>query len=64
MDEAWNVVSEITRGQLADAAILTTGSAEGSYLQPALQLVGKKGRVVITALGHPDETQQASRCST
>jgi S-(hydroxymethyl)glutathione dehydrogenase/alcohol dehydrogenase len=55
MDEAWNVVSEITRGQLADAAILTTGTAEGSYLQPALQLVGKKGRVVITALGHPDE---------
>jgi S-(hydroxymethyl)glutathione dehydrogenase/alcohol dehydrogenase len=55
MDEAWNVVSSITRGQLADAAILTTGVAEGSYLQPALQLVGKKGRVVVTALGHPDE---------
>ncbi len=51
MDEAWNVVSEITRGQLADAAIVTTGVAEGDYLQPALQLVGKKGRVVITALG-------------
>jgi S-(hydroxymethyl)glutathione dehydrogenase/alcohol dehydrogenase len=29
--------------------------AEGSYLQPALQLVGKRGRVVVTALGHPDE---------
>ena len=55
MDEAWNTVSEITRGQLADAAILTTGVAEGSYLQPALQLVGKRGRVVVTALGHPDE---------
>jgi Zn-dependent alcohol dehydrogenase len=55
MDEAWNLVSGITRGQLADAAILTTGVAEGSYLQPALQLVGKKGRVVVTALGHPDE---------
>jgi NDMA-dependent alcohol dehydrogenase len=55
MDEAWATVSELTRGQLADAAILTTGVAEGSYLQPALQLVGKKGRVVVTALGHPDE---------
>ena len=55
MDEAWNLVSGLTRGQLADAAILTTGVAEGSYLQPALQLVGKKGRVVVTALGHPDE---------
>jgi NDMA-dependent alcohol dehydrogenase len=55
MDEAWNTVSELTRGQLADAAILTTGVAEGSQLQPALQLVGKKGRVVVTALGKPDE---------
>lgn len=55
MDEAWNLVSQLTRGQLADAAILCTGVAEGSYLQPALQLVGKKGRVVVTALGHPDE---------
>jgi NDMA-dependent alcohol dehydrogenase len=55
MDEAWNTVSELTRGQLADAAILTTGVAEGVQLQPALQLVGKKGRVVVTALGKPDE---------
>jgi NDMA-dependent alcohol dehydrogenase len=55
MDEAWATVSELTRGQLADAAILTTDVAEGSYLQPALQLVGKRGRVVVTALGHPDE---------
>ncbi|HEY4421832.1 MAG TPA: NDMA-dependent alcohol dehydrogenase [Pseudonocardia sp.] len=55
MDEAWVTVSELTRGQLADAAILTTDVAEGSYLQPALQLVGKRGRVVVTALGHPDE---------
>jgi S-(hydroxymethyl)glutathione dehydrogenase/alcohol dehydrogenase len=33
--------------------------AEGSYLQPALQLVGKRGRVVVTALGHPDEDTAA-----
>jgi len=52
IDEAWNIVSEITRGQLAEAAIITTGVAEGSMVQPALQLVGKKGRVVVTALGH------------
>jgi len=55
VDEAWNIVSEITRGQLAEAAIITTGVAEGSMLQPALQLVGKKGRVVVTALGHAAE---------
>ncbi len=50
-DEAWRIVSELTRGRLADAAVLTTGVAEGTLLQPALQLVGKRGRVVVTALG-------------
>jgi S-(hydroxymethyl)glutathione dehydrogenase/alcohol dehydrogenase len=55
IDEAWEVVSELTRGQLADAAILCTGVAEGADLQPALQLVGKRGRVVVTALGHAEE---------
>ena len=56
-DEAWNTVSAITRGQLADACIITTGVAEGASLQPALGLVGKRGRVVVTALGRPDEMQ-------
>ncbi|MEK6442755.1 NDMA-dependent alcohol dehydrogenase [Pseudonocardia sp. T1-2H] len=55
IDEAWGIVSELTRGQLAEAAILTTGIAEGDDLQPALQLVGKKGRVVVTALGKAEQ---------
>jgi S-(hydroxymethyl)glutathione dehydrogenase/alcohol dehydrogenase len=55
VDEAWPVVSEITRGQLADACIITTGVAEGSDVLPALSLVGKRGRVVVTAIGHPEE---------
>ncbi|MCW0212362.1 MAG: NDMA-dependent alcohol dehydrogenase [Pseudonocardia sp.] len=55
IDEAWGVVSELTRGQLAEAAILTTGVAEGEDLQPALQLVGKRGRVVVTALGKAEQ---------
>jgi S-(hydroxymethyl)glutathione dehydrogenase/alcohol dehydrogenase len=55
IDEAWGIVSELTRGQLAEAAILTTGVAEGDDLQPALQLVGKKGRVVVTALGKAEQ---------
>lgn len=54
-DAAWEVVSELTRGRLADACIMTTGVAEGSYVAPALSLVGKGGRVVITAIGHPEE---------
>lgn len=56
MDEAWNTISELTRGQLADVCVLTTDVAEGSYITPALSLVGKRGRVVVTAIGHPEET--------
>ncbi len=55
LDEAWATVSELTRGQLAEAAIITTGVAEGDMLAPALGLVGKKGRVVITALGSAEQ---------
>jgi S-(hydroxymethyl)glutathione dehydrogenase/alcohol dehydrogenase len=54
-DEAWTIVAELTRGQYADACIITTDVAEGSYIGPALGLVGKRGRVVVTAIGHPDE---------
>ncbi|GAB2977554.1 NDMA-dependent alcohol dehydrogenase [Amycolatopsis acidiphila] len=56
MDEAWNTVSELTRGQLADVCVITTDVAEGAHITPALSLVGKRGRVVVTAIGHPEET--------
>lgn len=54
-DAAWEVVSELTRGRLADACIVTTGVAEGADMAAALALVGKRGRVVVTAIGHPEE---------
>lgn len=54
-DEAWNAVSAITGGQLADACVIATGIAEEPGLQPALGLVGKRGRVIVTALGRPEE---------
>ena len=55
VDEAWETVSSVTRGQMADAAILCTGVAAGAELQPLLQLVGKRGRVVVTALANAEE---------
>jgi S-(hydroxymethyl)glutathione dehydrogenase/alcohol dehydrogenase len=36
--------------------VVTTDSAEGAFVAQALSLVGKRGRVVITAVGHPTET--------
>ena len=54
-DAAWELVSRLTRGQMAEACIIATDVAEGSYTAPALALVGKRGRVIITAIGHPEE---------
>ncbi|GAB2988440.1 NDMA-dependent alcohol dehydrogenase [Amycolatopsis acidiphila] len=55
-EEALPVITELTRGRLADACIITTDNAEGYQVGEALTLVGKQGRVVVTALGHPAET--------
>ncbi len=56
VDEAWEVVSEMTRGQLADKLILTMGVIEKENVYEALSMVGKRGRVVVTALGHAEDT--------
>ena len=55
VDEAQGLIAELTRGQLADACIITTDVAEAAYVGQALSLVGKRGKVVVTAIGHPTE---------
>ncbi|OSC31601.1 alcohol dehydrogenase [Mycobacterium vulneris] len=55
VDEALGVVVERTRGQLADTCVITTDVAEGAYVGQALSLVGKRGKVIVTAIGHPTE---------
>ncbi len=57
LDEAARLVVELTRGQKADVCVVTTDVAEGAYVGQALSLVGKRGRVVMTAMAHPDEKQ-------
>jgi len=59
VQEAAALVAELTRGQMADVCVVTTDVAEGQHVAPALSLVGKRGRVVITAIGHPTETTAA-----
>ncbi|MFZ0832478.1 MAG: zinc-binding dehydrogenase, partial [Mycobacterium sp.] len=59
VEEAAALVAELTRGQMADVCVVTTDVAEGQHVAPALSLVGKRGRVVITAIGHPTETTAA-----
>jgi NDMA-dependent alcohol dehydrogenase len=50
VDEARTLVRDLTWGHGADAAILTTGVAEGTMISPLMSLVGKTGKVVVTAL--------------
>ncbi len=49
--EAFSLVNEITHGQLADSAIMTTGVAHGDLLGSIVSLVKKGGTVVVTAIG-------------
>jgi NDMA-dependent alcohol dehydrogenase len=50
VDEARPLVKELTWGVGADAAILTTGVAEGPMIAQLMALVGKTGKVVVTAI--------------
>ena len=50
MEEALPLVTDLTVGQLADSAIITTGEGKGEYLQPAMSLVGKDSTVVFTSI--------------
>ncbi|GAB3020338.1 NDMA-dependent alcohol dehydrogenase [Mycobacterium bourgelatii] len=56
VEEAQGLVAELTRGALADVCVVTPSSAEGAYVAQALSLVGKRGRVVMTAIPHPTDT--------
>jgi S-(hydroxymethyl)glutathione dehydrogenase/alcohol dehydrogenase len=53
--EALALITELTRGTMADACVITTDTAESAYVAEALSLVGKRGKVVVTAIGHPTE---------
>ena len=52
VEEAAQLVTELTKGEIANVCVLTSDVAEGSYIAQALRLVGKRGQVVLTALPH------------
>jgi NDMA-dependent alcohol dehydrogenase len=59
VEEAGPIVGLLTRGQMAEAFIITTDVAEGDYVGPALDLVAKRGKVIVTAVGHPKDMQMS-----
>jgi S-(hydroxymethyl)glutathione dehydrogenase/alcohol dehydrogenase len=59
MEEAQPLVAELTRGRMAEVAILTVGVADGGMISPLLGLVGKNGRAVVTSITpHYEHTVQ------
>jgi NDMA-dependent alcohol dehydrogenase len=54
--EAFPLVKELTRGEMADVCVITTDVGRGSYIAQALRLVGKRGRVVQTAVAPATDT--------
>jgi len=50
-EEAGRLVADLTRGQLADHAILTVGEMNAEVVQQAVDLVGKTGQVTMTGVG-------------
>ena len=50
LEEATALVGELTRGVMADSAILTPGVLEGTMIEGAIWVVRKGGAVVATAL--------------
>ncbi|MEV8195462.1 NDMA-dependent alcohol dehydrogenase [Rhodococcus pyridinivorans] len=56
-EEAQGLVNDLTRGVLADSAILTVGVVEGSMIAPTLDLVRKGGTGVVTGISPASDTK-------
>ncbi len=57
MEEAVEMVRELTWGAMANKVIMTMGVGEGELMGQAMALTGKRGRVVVTNLHKAAETQ-------
>jgi NDMA-dependent alcohol dehydrogenase len=53
------LVTEITRGAMAAAVVLTPSVAHGDLVGPAMLLAGKRGRIVVTAVAPTTQTEIA-----
>jgi S-(hydroxymethyl)glutathione dehydrogenase/alcohol dehydrogenase len=50
--QAHDFVREVTRGELADHAIITVGILHDEVIANAIKVVGKSGQVTVTAVGN------------
>jgi S-(hydroxymethyl)glutathione dehydrogenase/alcohol dehydrogenase len=59
LDEARQVVTDLTLGRMAHHVIMAMSDGDGRLLEPALQLAGKQGRVVVVNV-HPSDEMTAT----
>ncbi|MDO1481606.1 NDMA-dependent alcohol dehydrogenase [Rhodococcus ruber] len=52
VQDALEPVRELTWGLLADVTVITVGDIQGEDIQPALDITGKGGQVVVTGMGN------------
>lgn len=56
-EEAFAMVRDLTRGVMADKALITTDVARGNLIAPVMSLISKAGRVVVTAIAPFSQNQ-------
>ncbi|WP_099025439.1 NDMA-dependent alcohol dehydrogenase [Mycolicibacterium palauense] len=54
VDEALPLVTDLTLGRMADVCVITVDVSDGTHIGQGLGLVGKRGRVVLTAIPNPE----------
>ena len=54
VDEAREPLVDLTRGQMADLAVVTVGVLDAEITAQAVSLIGKAGRVVLTSVSRAD----------
>ncbi|PRZ39714.1 S-(hydroxymethyl)glutathione dehydrogenase/alcohol dehydrogenase [Antricoccus suffuscus] len=57
IEEAVQLVGEITRGRLADKVVISVGVADADLIAPAMSMTAKGGRVVHTAVAPLAQTE-------
>jgi S-(hydroxymethyl)glutathione dehydrogenase/alcohol dehydrogenase len=54
-DDAREALVDLTRGQMADLAVVTVGVLDADITRDAVSLIGKAGRVVLTSVSKADD---------
>jgi Zn-dependent alcohol dehydrogenase len=63
IEEAHEIVGEVTRGRMAQRLAYTVNEADGHDIAPVMRLLGKRGVMVLTAVGRQGALDAQVDCS-